>query len=238
MRLVISVLAAAFLWSCATVGKRLESEESFAKHRPTTGPLSGKTVAILVADGFEQDELSKPREALEAAGARTVVVSPQREGVQGHRHHDKADVVPVDVPLDAAQASDFDALLLPGGAHNPDALRMNAKAVTFVRAIVDAGKPVAAICHAPWTLVEAGVVNGRTLTSWPSLRTDLTNAGAVWVDEAVVVDRGLVTSRKPGDLPAFNARMIEVFSTGLRAEALEPAHATRGPKPTLQGSMR
>lgn len=176
--------------------------------------LSGKKVAILVDNGFEQVELTSPKKALEEAGAKTSIVSPQKKKVQGWNHDEKADFFPVDVELDAASAADFDSLLLPGGVANPDTLRMNPKAVAFVRAFFDAKKPVGAICHGPWTLIEADVVRGRTLTSWPSIRTDLKNAGATVVDREVVVDQGLVTSRKPDDLPAFNAKLIEEFAEG------------------------
>jgi protease I len=176
--------------------------------------LQGKKVAILVAEGFEQVEMTEPKAALEAAGAQTSIVSPAEGQVQAWKHFDKADTFKVDVPLKSARADDFDALLLPGGVANPDQLRMIPEAVSFVRAFFQAGKPVAAICHAPWTLIEAGVVKGRTLTSWPSLKTDLINAGARWVDQEVVTDNGLVTSRKPADLPAFNRKMIEEFAEG------------------------
>ena len=176
--------------------------------------LNGMKVAILAAEGFEQVELIEPRKALDAAGAETQVVSPASNEVQGWNHFDKADKVHVDVPLEQANADDFDALMLPGGVANPDQLRMIPKAVEFVRKFFDAGKPVAAICHAPWTLIEAGVVRGRTVTSWPSLKTDLVNAGAKWVDQEVVTDNGLVTSRKPADIPAFNRKMIEEFTEG------------------------
>jgi protease I len=171
--------------------------------------LNGTKVAILVADGFEQVELTEPKKALDEAGAKTQIVSPAKGHVQGWKHFDKADKFPVDVPLEKAQAEDFDALLLPGGVANPDQLRTLPKAVAFVRAFFDSGKPVAAICHGPWTLVEADVVSGRTITSWPSLKTDLKNAGAQWVDREVVVDDGLVSSRKPDDIPSFNRKMIE-----------------------------
>jgi protease I len=174
--------------------------------------LNGMKVAILVADGFEQAEMVEPRQALDAHGAGTRIVSPARGTVQGFKHHDKADSFAVDVPLDEANAADFDALLLPGGVANPDQLRTLPQAVQFVRQFFDAGKPVAVICHGPWTLINARVVEGRTLTSWPSLKADLTNAGAHWVDEEVVVDRGLVSSRRPDDLPAFNRKMIEEFA--------------------------
>jgi protease I len=176
--------------------------------------LNGKKVAILVEDGFEQVELTGPKQALEQAGAQTFIVSPQKQEVQGWNHDEKADTFPIDVQLDAASAADFDSLLLPGGVMNPDTLRINPKAVAFVRAFFDAGKPIAAICHGPWTLIEADVVRGRTMTSWPSVRTDLRNAGATVVDREVVVDQGLVTSRKPDDIPAFNVKMIEEFAEG------------------------
>lgn len=176
--------------------------------------LSGKRVAILVAEGFEQVEMTEPKAALEAAGATTSIVSPAKGRVQGWKHFDKADQFAVDVPLDEARADDYDALLLPGGVANPDQLRMLPKAVAFVRAFFDAGKPVAAICHGLWPLIDAGVVDGRTVTSWPSLKTDLTNARANWVDREVVTDNGLVTSRKPDDIPAFNRKMIEEFAEG------------------------
>jgi deglycase len=177
-------------------------------------PLRGKTVAILVTDGFEQVEMEKPRAALQEAGARTVLVSPRRDKVQGFHHHDKGDVFAVDLALDAADSKDFDALLLPGGALNPDQLRAMPRAVGFVKGFAAARKPIAAICHGPWTLVEADAVRGKTLTSWPSIQTDIKNAGGKWVDQEVVVDRGLVTSRKPDDIPAFNRRMIEAFGAG------------------------
>jgi protease I len=174
--------------------------------------LNDKHVAILVAEGFEQVELTEPRKALDEAGAETQIVSPSGREVQGWKHFEKADKFKVDVPLEAAHAEDFDALLLPGGVANPDQLRANPRAVAFVRAFFDAGKPVAAICHGPWTLIDAGVVRGRRITSWPSLKADLTNAGADWKDEEVVVDKGLVSSRKPQDIPAFNREMVALFS--------------------------
>jgi protease I len=174
--------------------------------------LKNLRVAILAAEGFEQVEMTNPRAALDEAGARTALVSPEKGEVQAFDHHDKGDRFKVDVPLDRADPDDFDALLLPGGALNPDALRMLPKAVAFVKAFFDAGKPVAAICHAPWTLIEAGVVKGKRLTSWPSLQTDLRNAGAEWVDEPMVRDGNLVTSRKPDDLPQFDPAMIELFA--------------------------
>ena len=178
--------------------------------------LSGLKVAILVEDGFEQVEVTEPREALDRAGAETRIVSPRSERVRGWNSTDWGDTLPVDVPLDEAQAQDFDALLLPGGVMNPDALRMQPAAVGFVRGFFDAGKPVAAICHAPWTLDEAGVVDGRTLTSWPSLQTDIRNAGGTWVDEQVFSCTAgpnvLITSRKPDDLPAFCDEFLKAFA--------------------------
>jgi protease I len=176
--------------------------------------LSGKEVAILVADGFEQVEMTKPRRALEDAGATVDLISPVDEQVQAFQHDKPGDTFPVDIPLKKANAANYGALLLPGGVANPDTLRMNPDAVKFVKAFVDAGKPIAAICHGPWTLIEAGAARGRTMTSWPSLKTDLRNAGANWVDQEVVVDHGVVTSRKPDDIPAFNRRMIEEFAEG------------------------
>ena len=181
--------------------------------------LNGKKVAILVAEGFEQVEMTEPKRALEEAGARTAIVSPVSGGVQGWKHFDKADIFKVDVPLNQAKAEDFDALLLPGGVANPDQLRTKPEAVRFVKAFFEAGKPMAVICHGPWTLVEAGVVRGLKMTSWPSLATDLRNAGAEWVDEEVVVDRGVVSSRMPDDIPAFNRKMIEEFTGGRHARA-------------------
>jgi protease I len=178
------------------------------------GKLRGKMIAILATDGVEQSELEKPREAFDAAGATTVLVAPEAGAIQGVVHHEKGKRFNVDMTLDKANADDFDALLLPGGVANPDALRVNKSAVAFVRRIAEAGKPIAAICHGPWSLVEADLVRGRTLTSWPSLMTDLKNAGAIWVDRDVVVDRGLVTSRKPDDLPAFIGKAIEEIREG------------------------
>jgi protease I len=190
--------------------------------------LDGMKVAILVAEGFEQVELTEPRKALDEAGAQTLVVSPAQGEVQGWKHFDKADKVRVDVPLKDADAEDFDALLLPGGVANPDQLRAIPRAVEFVRNFFEAGKPVAAICHAPWTLIEAGVVNERSITSWPSLKTDLLNAGAKWVDREVVTDNGLVTSRKPDDIPAFNRKMIEEFAEGRHQPPTEGASRSEG----------
>src|SRR5215510_16240756 len=179
--------------------------------------LTGKKIAILVDQGFEQVELIKPRKALDKAGAQTRVVSPQDGEVRGWNLKKWGKSVAVDVPLDSANPSEFDALLLPGGVMNPDKLRMNAKAVEFVKHFIDSGKPIAAICHAPWTLIEAGAVKGRTITSFPSLRTDLINAGANFVDQEVVTDNGIVTSRRPDDIPAFIKKMIEEFAEGAHA---------------------
>ncbi len=176
--------------------------------------LQGKKVAILVTDGFEQVELLEPRKALDQAGAKTQVVSPTKNKVKGWDMKEWGQEVPVDVPLDTANPDEFDALLLPGGVMNPDKLRMNEKAVQFVKEFVDEQKPIAAICHGPWTLIEAEAVRGRTLTSWPSLQTDLRNAGATWVDSEVIRDGPFVTSRKPDDIPAFNREMIRMFSEG------------------------
>lgn len=191
--------------------------------------LQGKKVAILVDDGFEQVELLEPRKALDEAGAKTVVVSPKKDRVKGWNHTEWGQEVKVDQALDQARAEDFDALLLPGGVMNPDHLRMNRKAVDFTKAFFTAGKPVAAICHGPWTLVEADVVRGRTVTSYPSIQTDLRNAGAHWVDQEVVVDNGLVTSRNPQDIPAFNRKMIEEIGEGVhrKQEQPEAAYASR-----------
>ena len=174
--------------------------------------LSGKKIAILVADGFEQVELTGPKEALEAAGAEIEIVSPAEGEVQGWNHDEKGDRFPVDMPLNLARSDDYDALVLPGGVRNPDELRRLTRAVEFVDGFFATGKPVAAICHAPWLLIETEVIKGRNITSWPSLKTDLTNAGARWVDREVVVDNGLITSRKPQDIPAFNKKMIEDFA--------------------------
>jgi protease I len=187
--------------------------------------LIGRRIAILVAEGFEQVEMTEPRKALEQAGAETEIVSPAQDEVQGWNHFEKADRFQVDVPLEEANADDYDALLLPGGVANPDQLRTQPKAVQFVRQFVESGKPVGVICHGPWTLIEAGVVKGRSLTSWPSLRTDLINAGARWVDQEVVTDRGLVSSRKPADIPAFSRKLIEEIDEGSHAGRAERPRA-------------
>jgi protease I len=181
--------------------------------------LRGKRIAILLTDAFEQVEMTEPRRALDAAGAKTQLVSPNKDKVQGWHHQDKADFFPVDVPLDQAKPEDFDALLLPGGTINADHLRKTPRAVELVRAFARAGKPIAAICHGPWMLVEADVVRGKRMTSTASIKTDLKNAGAQWVDEEVVVDGGIVTSRRPADIPAFSRRAIELFSRGVSRPA-------------------
>ena len=176
--------------------------------------LRNKRIAALVDNGFEQSELVEPKKALEAAGAKVFIVSPQDKKVKGWVHTKWGDDFPVDRKLNEVNADEYDALLLPGGVMNPDKLRINPAAVQFVKAFVDSGRPIAAICHGPWTLIEAGAIGGRKMTSWPSLATDLRNAGALWVDSECVVDNGLVTSRQPEDLPAFNRKMIEEFAEG------------------------
>jgi len=188
-----------------------------SKEKLVPSNLPGKTVAILATDGVEQVELIKPKKALEDAGAKTEVVSPAEKKLKGWNMKEWGEEIPVDVPLRSADPSKYDALLLPGGVMNPDHLRMNTDAVKFVKSFFDAGKPVAAICHGPWMLVETGAVKGRTMTSWPSLKTDIQNAGGTWVDEQVVLSNGVVTSRQPDDIPAFNREMIELFAKGAGA---------------------
>lgn len=177
-----------------------------------TANLENVKVAVLVADGFEQSEMVQPRNALDQAGAKTMLVSLKAGDVRAWSHKDWGDRFRVDLALSDAKARDFDALLLPGGVLNPDQLRMNAEAVAFVKDFVDAKKPIAAICHGPWTLINAGGVKGKRMTSWPSLEADLRNAGADWTDDQCVVDGNLVTSRKPDDIPAFSAHMIKLFA--------------------------
>jgi protease I len=189
--------------------------------------LRGKKVAALVTHGFEQSELFQPQQALQQAGADVYIVAPERGRVRGWNRTDWGESVDVDRTTDEVNADDYDALLLPGGVMSPDKLRINAGAVALVKAMANAGKPIAAICHGPWTLIEAGAVSGRRLTSYPSLRSDLRNAGAEWVDEEVVVDRGLVTSRRPDDLPAFNRKMIEEFAEGVHEAAAGGANPGR-----------
>ena len=178
----------------------------------TAATLNNRKIAFLVTDGFEQVEMTEPRKALDAAGAQTLIVSPKDGKVKGWQHTDWGDEFTVDVALASARADEFDALVLPGGVINPDKLRIIPEAVAFVKAFFETGKPVAAICHGPWTVLESGNARGRRITSWPSLQTDLRNAGAEWVDEEVVVDGNLVTSRKPDDIPAFNKATIELFA--------------------------
>jgi protease I len=192
------------------------------------GKLDGKKIAFLATDGVEQVELTEPRKAVEEEGAETKLVSLEDGQIQGFEHLDKADKFDVDLAVKDASADDFDGLVLPGGVANPDFLRADEDAVAFVRAFVEAGKPVGAICHGPWTLVEAGVVDGLTLTSWPSLQTDIRNAGGNWVDEEVHVDRGLTTSRNPDDIPAFNAKIVEEFCEGRHEELAAAAPGTEG----------
>jgi protease I len=176
--------------------------------------LKGKKVAILAADMFERVELEEPRKALEDAGAKTEIVSIHDGKIKGFDHFDPANEIKVDRTVEEASADDYDALLVPGGVGNPDQLRGDENAVSFVRAFYESGKPMAVICHGPWVLVEAGIVRGRRLTSWPTLQTDIRNAGGEWVDKEVVTDDGLVTSRKPDDIPAFNRKMLEEFAEG------------------------
>jgi protease I len=188
--------------------------------------LKGKKIAFLAADMFEEVELAEPWKALEQAGAELELVSLEDGEVQGFNHYDRAGSYKVDKTVEEATASDYDGLVLPGGVGNPDNLRQNENAVRFVHDFFEQGKPVGAICHAPWTLVEAGVVRGRTLTSFPSLQTDIRNAGGNWVDEEVHVDNGLVTSRKPDDIPAFNKKLIEEFAEGRHEQQAAKTKAT------------
>lgn len=174
--------------------------------------LSGKTIAVLATDGFEQVELDKPVDALRKAGATVHIVAPESGEIQGFEHHDKGRKVGVDKALGDVSADNYDGLVLPGGVINPDALRLEEKAISFIAAFAKADKPIAAICHGPWTLIDAGIAKGRKMTSWPSLKVDLQNAGAEWVDETVVIDGKLVTSRNPDDLPAFCDGIIKVFA--------------------------
>ena len=190
-----------------------------------SGKLMGKRVAIIAADMVEQVELVEPRKALDEAGAQTDLISLKPGEIQGFNHFDKADKLKVDRTIEEVDASEYDALLIPGGVGNPDQLRGDENVVSFVRDFFEAGKPVASICHGPWVLVEAGVVRDRKLTSWPTLQTDIRNAGGNWVDQEVVVDQGLVTSRKPDDIPAFSKKMVEEFSEGVHAGQREKAQA-------------
>jgi protease I len=194
-----------------------------ASGKEQSGRLKGLRVAIVATEGFEQVELTKPKEALEEAGARVEVISPKagiKSGkIKGWNMTDWGDSVEVDVELSEAKEGNYDALVLPGGVMSPDKLRMDPQAVTFIKSFVKNKKPIAAICHGPWTLIEADAVRGKKMTSWPSLQTDLKNAGAQWVDEEVVEDNGLVTSRKPDDIPAFNQRVIELFGRAVHHAA-------------------
>jgi protease I len=190
--------------------------------------LKGKTVAIIAADMVEQIELVEPRKALEEAGADVHLISMKAGEIQAFKHFDKADKYKVDKTIEEVHASDYDALMIPGGVGNPDEMRSDENMVAFTREFFEQGKPVAAICHAPWMLVEAGVVRGRMLTSWPSLQTDIRNAGGEWVDEQVVVDAGLVTSRNPSDIPAFNERMVAEFAEGIQAGQREKTKVGAG----------
>ena len=196
--------------------------------------LEGCMVAILATDGFEQSELLEPKKALEKAGALVQIISLKKGSIKGWNHKDWGKSVEVDKVLDAVDAKDFDALVLPGGVMNPDSLRMDAKAVEFVRSFVDAEKPIAAICHGPWTLIEAGGVQGHQMTSWPSLKSDLKNAGAQWVDRPVVSDKGLVTSRKPDDLPQFCEKMIKAFAIGLGQDLPKSSRSSKDSSINLQ----
>jgi len=182
------------------------------------GKLDGKTIAFLAADGVEQVELTEPWKAVENEGGKPELISLEEGSIQGFEHLDHGERFDVDKAVSDADAADYDGLVLPGGVANPDFLRADSDAVAFVRAFFEAGKPVGAICHGPWTLIDAGVVDGLEVTSWPSIKTDLVNAGAEWVDEEVVVDRGLTTSRKPDDLPAFCSKIVEEFCEGVHEE--------------------
>ena len=185
--------------------------------------LQGKRIAFLATDMVEQVELTEPWQAVKDEGAETELVSLEEGEIQGFSHYDKADTFKVDRTVEEARADDYDGLVIPGGVGNPDTMRTDENAVAFVRQFFEQGKPVGVICHGPWMLVEAGVVRGRRVTSWPSLRTDIRNAGGSWVDEEVVVDTGLVTSRKPGDLPAFNRKIVEEFAEGRHEEQAQKA---------------
>ena len=187
------------------------------------GSLQGKKIAFMATTGMEQIEYTEPRKAVEQAGAQAELVSLESGKVRAWKHFDDGDSFPVDKTVEQANADDYDALVLPGGVANPDQLRTNPKAVAFARAFFESGKPVGVICHGPWTLIDADVVRGRTITSWPSLKTDLRNAGANWVDEECVVDSGMVSSRKPADLPAFCAKIVEEFAEGRHEDAPQPA---------------
>jgi protease I len=202
----------------------LESNFLEGGNRHMSDTLKNKRIAILATDGVEQVELLEPRKALEEAGAKAEVISPKDGKIKGWNHTEWGQEIPVDLNLKSADPNNYDALLLPGGVMNPDHLRMDPAAVRFVKSFFANDKPVAAICHGPWLLVEADVVRGRTLTSWPSLQTDIRNAGGQWTDQEVVTDQGLVTSRKPADIPAFNKKIIEEFAEG--KHKARPAYAS------------
>lgn len=187
----------------------------------------GKKVAILATDGFEQSELEKPKRALEEAGMETTVVAPKSGQIRGWNNKEWGDAIKVDATLKECKPDEFDALLLPGGVINSDSLRMEEDAVEFVKSFFESGKPIGAICHAPWILAEAKVAKGRKITSWPSLETDMTNAGAHWVNQEVIVDEGLVTSRKPDDIPAFSAKLIEEIGEGRHRRTEEVSGVSR-----------
>jgi len=203
------------------------SEGSTRRGNVMNHHLTGMKVAALVEHGFEESELLEPRKALEDAGARVDVISPVEVSVKGWHHGTWGKEVKVDQPLADAHPEDYDALLLPGGVFNPDRLRINERAVQFVKAFTMSNRPVAAICHGPWTLIEADALRDRRVTSWPSLKTDLRNAGAIWVDGEVIEDRGLITSRKPDDIPAFNQKMIEVFADSIRTRGLSSSLSSK-----------
>jgi protease I len=190
--------------------------------------LNGKRIAFLATDMVEQVELTEPWKAVEAEGATPELVSLEEGEIQGFNHYDKADTFTVDRTVEEARADDYDALVIPGGVGNPDTMRTDENAVDFTRQFFEQGKPVGVICHGPWMLVEAGVVRGRRVTSWPSLQTDIRNAGGEWADEEVVVDEGLVTSRKPDDLPAFNAKIVEEFAEGKHEQQAQKTAAAVG----------
>ena len=191
----------------------------------TEQSLKNCRVAILATDGFEQSELLEPKSVLQDCGANVSVVAPQGGEIKAWNHTNWGKAVKVDAVLGSVNPEDFDALLLPGGVMNPDKLRINERAIAFIQSFVDAGKPIAAICHGPWPLIETGMVRGRRITSWPSLKSDLRNAGADWVDEPVVTDQGLVTSRKPEDIPAFMEKVLEEFAEGTHSRDQRPARS-------------
>jgi protease I len=209
----------------APAARKIHWEDPRLERSQMAGKLDGKTIAFLATEGVEQVELTEPWKAVEEAGGTPELISLEAGQVQAFNHLDKGDTFPADHTAADADESRYDGLVLPGGVANPDFLRVDQDAVGFVRAFFDRGKPVAAICHGPWTLIDAGVVEGRTLTSWPSLQTDLRNAGATWVDEEVHVDEGLVTSRNPDDLPAFCAKLVEEIAEGVHEGQRQSTHA-------------